>query len=79
MALALSGHFYNRWTGRRRAAISNHQTHDPTSYLDRFDSGAIEVLSVADPADIQPNIRRDNASDFAQWFHFSLQGAAGWR
>jgi murein tripeptide amidase MpaA len=43
----------------------------------QFDSGAIEVLSLADPADIQLNIRRDNASEFAQWFHFSLQGAAG--
>ncbi len=42
-----------------------------------FDSGAIDVLSLADPGDIQLNIRRDNASDFAQWFHFSLQGAAG--
>lgn len=43
----------------------------------QFDSGAIEVLSLADPNDIQLNIRRDNASEFAQWFHFSLQGAAG--
>lgn len=42
-----------------------------------FDSGAIDVLSLADPHDIQLNIRRDNASEFAQWFHFSLQGAAG--
>ena len=42
-----------------------------------FDSGAIEVISLADPADIQLHIRRDNASEFAQWFHFSLQGAAG--
>ena len=42
-----------------------------------FDSGAIEVLSLADPADIQLHIRKDNASEFAQWFHFSLQGAAG--
>ncbi len=42
-----------------------------------FDSGAIEVLSLADPADIQLNIRADNASSFAQWFHFCLQGAAG--
>ena len=42
-----------------------------------FDSGAIEVLSLTDPADIQLNIRRDSASEFAQWFHFSLQGAAG--
>ncbi len=42
-----------------------------------LDSGAIEVLSLTDPADIQLNIRRDNASEFAQWFHFCLQGAAG--
>lgn len=42
-----------------------------------FDAGAIEVLSLADPRDIQLHIRRDNASEFAQWFHFSLQGAAG--
>lgn len=42
-----------------------------------FDSGAIEVLSLADAGDIQLNIRRDNASEFAQWFHFSLQGAVG--
>ena len=42
-----------------------------------FDSGAIEVLSLTNPADIQLQIRRDNASDFAQWFHFCLQGAAG--
>ena len=42
-----------------------------------FDSGAIEVVSLADASDIQLNIRRDNASEFAQWFHFCLQGAAG--
>jgi murein tripeptide amidase MpaA len=42
-----------------------------------FDAGAIEVVSLADPQDIQLNIRRDNASDFAQWFYFRLQGAAG--
>lgn len=42
----------------------------------QFDSGAIEVLSVADPRDIQVNIRKDNAAEFAQWFHFALHGAA---
>ena len=42
----------------------------------QFDSGAIEVLSVADPRDIQVAIRKDNAADFAQWFHFALHGAA---
>jgi murein tripeptide amidase MpaA len=41
-----------------------------------FDSGAIEVLSVTDAGDIQLNIRADNASEFAQWFHFCLHGAA---
>jgi murein tripeptide amidase MpaA len=46
-----------------------------------FDSGAIEVVSLADPQDIQLNIRADQgihgAAEFAQWFHFRLQGAAG--
>lgn len=42
-----------------------------------FDSGAIEVVNCSDPSDIQLNIRADNASQFAQWFHFSMQGAAG--
>ena len=43
----------------------------------QFDSGAIEVLSLADPGDIRLHIRPDNASEFAQWFHFCLHGAAG--
>lgn len=42
-----------------------------------FDGGAIDVISLADPQDIQLNIRRDNAGDFAQWFYFCLHGAAG--
>lgn len=42
-----------------------------------FDSGAINVVSLDDPKNIQLNIRPDNASEFAQWFHFRLQGAAG--
>jgi murein tripeptide amidase MpaA len=42
-----------------------------------FDSGAIEVLRLDDPADIQLKIPCDNAAEFAQWFHFRLQGAAG--
>lgn len=42
----------------------------------QFDSGAIEVLSVLDANDIQVQIRKDNAADFAQWFHFALHGAA---
>jgi murein tripeptide amidase MpaA len=42
-----------------------------------FDSGSIEVLSLTDPRNIQLAIRPDNASPLAQWFHFSLHGAAG--
>ena len=42
-----------------------------------FDSGAIDVVSAADPADVQISIRCDNASRFAQWFHFSMQGYVG--
>ncbi len=43
----------------------------------QFDSGAIDVLRADDPADIGLHIRKDNAADIAQWFHFRLQGAAG--
>ncbi len=43
----------------------------------QFDSGAIEVLHTDDPGDIALRIRNDNAADFAQWFHFRLQGATG--
>ena len=42
-----------------------------------FDSGAIEVVSLADTGDIQLRVRRDSAAEFAQWFHFRLQGAKG--
>ena len=42
----------------------------------QFDAGAITVVSLADPQDIQLQIRPDNASVFAQWFYFCLQGAA---
>ena len=42
-----------------------------------FDSGAIEVVSLDDPHNIQLRIPGDNAADFAQWFHFGLHGAAG--
>ena len=43
----------------------------------QFDSGAIEVVSLSDHRNIALNIRADNASEFAQWFHFALHGAAG--
>ncbi|WP_338467126.1 M14-type cytosolic carboxypeptidase [Novosphingobium sp. ZN18A2] len=41
-----------------------------------FDSGNIEVLSI-DGASARLAIRKDNGSDFAQWFHFRVTGAAG--
>src|SRR5690606_20080719 len=39
-----------------------------------FDSGNIEVASVAG-ADAVLTIRRDQDSDFFQWFHFRVSGA----
>lgn len=42
----------------------------------RFDGGAVIVHDLADPQNIRLSIRPDNASDFAQWFYFRLQGAA---
>ena len=43
----------------------------------QFDSGNIVVKSAADPRDIRLEIRKDNGSDFYQWFHFRLSGAKG--
>ena len=44
-----------------------------------FDSGAVEIVDISDYHDLQLNIRPDNASEFAQWFHFRLLGASGLR
>ena len=41
-----------------------------------FDSGNIEVLSLSG-ATARLAIRRDNQSEFFQWFHFRVSGAAG--
>ena len=41
-----------------------------------FDAGSIEVLNLEQPENIRLAIRKDNASDFRQWFYFRLQGAA---
>ncbi len=41
-----------------------------------FDSGNIEVLSI-DGASAKLAIRKDHQSDFKQWFHFRVSGAAG--
>jgi murein tripeptide amidase MpaA len=58
----------------------NPKTLTTLSISSHFDSGAVEVVSLADPQDIQLNIRADQgingAAEFAQWFHFRLQGAA---
>lgn len=42
----------------------------------QFDAGAVTVKDLSDPQNIRLAIRGDNASDFAQWFYFRLQGAA---
>jgi murein tripeptide amidase MpaA len=38
-----------------------------------FDSGNIHVIRAEDPFNIQLSIRKDNQSDFYQWFHFKLE------
>lgn len=43
----------------------------------QFDSGNITVLDAGDPANIRLEIAHDNGSDFYQWFHFRVSGAAG--
>ncbi len=44
---------------------------------DHFDSGNIEVIDASNPSDIKLAIRKDNASDFLQFFHFRLEAAVG--
>jgi murein tripeptide amidase MpaA len=41
-----------------------------------FDSGNIEIVSIDGPS-ARLRIRRDNRSEFYQWFHFRVAGAAG--
>ncbi|WP_395342716.1 M14-type cytosolic carboxypeptidase [Ningiella sp. W23] len=38
----------------------------------QFDSGNINVIRAESETDIQLSIRKDNQSDFYQWFHFKL-------
>nr|WP_136249671.1 M14-type cytosolic carboxypeptidase [Ningiella ruwaisensis] len=38
----------------------------------QFDSGNIHVIRAESPENIQLSIRKDNQSDFYQWFHFKL-------
>jgi murein tripeptide amidase MpaA len=42
-----------------------------------FDGGKIAVTRASAPDDIELTIPRDRNSDFFQWFHFRLSGAAG--
>ncbi len=42
-----------------------------------FDSGSISIVDASNPNDIQLNIAQDNASEFLQWFHFSISGEIG--
>jgi len=37
-----------------------------------FDSGNIHVVDAKDPSNVQLEIKKDNQSDFYQWFHFKL-------
>ncbi|MDT7524946.1 M14-type cytosolic carboxypeptidase [Pseudidiomarina sp. GXY010] len=43
----------------------------------QFDSGNIEVIEANSVDNIQLAIRKDNQSDFYQWFHFKLYGEPG--
>ena len=49
----------------------------PLHITDAFDSGNIDVLDAADPGRIRLEIRKDNGSEFFQWFHFRVTGALG--
>ncbi|NTZ43120.1 carboxypeptidase family protein [Altererythrobacter sp. SALINAS58] len=42
----------------------------------QFDSGNIEIVSI-DGASARLALRKDNNSDFRQWYHFRVAGAAG--
>ena len=41
----------------------------------QFDSGNIQVLGMESPSNIQLAIKKDNQSDFYQWFHFKLHAS----
>ena len=42
-----------------------------------FDGGNIEVIEAENPSNIRLHIRKDNKSDFYQWFYFRMTGAKG--
>jgi len=49
----------------------------PIRISSRFDSGAIEVVDAERADDVRLRLRADSASDFAQWFHFRVNGVKG--
>ena len=42
-----------------------------------FDAGSIEILDCSDPTNVQLALKKDNAAEFLQWFHFRLEGTVG--
>ena len=42
-----------------------------------FDGGNIIVKDASDPSNIRLDIRKDNESDFYQWFSFRVAGEKG--
>lgn len=42
----------------------------------QFDAGSVVVKDLSDASNIRLQLRPDNASEFAQWFYFRVQGAA---
>lgn len=47
------------------------------SVSSNFDGGNIDVVDCSSADNIRLNIRKDNQSDFYQWFYFRLTGAVG--
>lgn len=43
----------------------------------KFDAGNIELVSIDEANTVRLNIRKDNESDFLQWFYFRVTGALG--
>ena len=42
-----------------------------------FDAGSIDILDCSDPRNVQLALKKDNAAEFLQWFHFRLEGTVG--
>jgi murein tripeptide amidase MpaA len=42
-----------------------------------FEAGSIDVLDASDPSAVSLGLRKDNASDFKQWYYFRVRDARG--